>query len=270
MPSGKITFVKESEDGTAPKFEVVDERGVHWKAKLGEEAQPETAATRLVWAAGFYTDDDYYYPQLRIEGLRKLKRGRNFVSPDGTVRGVRLERKFDGPHGESWSWYHNPFTGTRELNGLRVMMALINNWDLKQDNTGIYNQVNGPPHFAVSDLGATFGRTGNTFTRSKSNLAEYRQSRFIQHTHSESVDFYLSSRPFLLTIFHLPNYITRTHMQSIVKNIPREHAKWLGQTLARLSPEQIRDCFRAAGYSPEEVEGFSQVVQIRIADLNRL
>ena len=43
-----------------------------------------------------------------------------------------------------------------------------------------------------------------------------------------------------------------------------------GQLLGQLSDEQIRDCFRAAGYSPEEVEGFAKVVKERIADLNRL
>jgi len=59
-------------------------------------------------------------------------------------------------------------------------------------------------------------------------------------------------------------------MQDVAKHIPRAHAKSLGQLLRRLSAEQIRDCFRAAGHSPEEVEGFSKVVQRRIADLNQL
>jgi hypothetical protein len=59
-------------------------------------------------------------------------------------------------------------------------------------------------------------------------------------------------------------------MQDVVKDIPRTHAKWLGRLLGRLSAQQIRDCFRAAGYSPEEVEGFARVVQGRIADLNQL
>jgi len=40
-------------------------------------------------------------------------------------------------------------------------------------------------------------------------------------------------------------------------------------TLAQLSPEQIRDAF-ALGYTPDEVEGFSKVVEGRIAQLNKL
>ena len=62
QPAGKFTFVKEDKQGTAPKFEIVDQQGVRWKAKLGEETKSETAATRLVWAAGYFTDEDYYMP----------------------------------------------------------------------------------------------------------------------------------------------------------------------------------------------------------------
>ena len=36
------------------------------------------------------------------------------------------------------------------------------------------------------------------------------------------------------------------------------------------SPHQIRDAFRAAGYTDEEVEGFSRVVERRIGELNGL
>jgi len=28
-------------------------QGVRWKVKLGKEAQPETSATRLLWAVGY-------------------------------------------------------------------------------------------------------------------------------------------------------------------------------------------------------------------------
>ena len=138
-PAGKFTFVKEDKEGTSAKFEVVDEQGVKWKAKLGEETKSETAAARLVWAAGYFTDEDYYLPELRIEKMGKLDRGSKFVSADGIVRGVRLERKVKGEKKTgNWSWFKNPLTGTKELNGLRIMMALINNWDLKEINNAIY------------------------------------------------------------------------------------------------------------------------------------
>jgi len=42
------------------------------------------------------------------------------------------------------------------------------------------------------------------------------------------------------------------------------------QKLAQLSQKQIGDCFRAAGFSPEEIDGYTKVVQQRIAALNAL
>jgi hypothetical protein len=48
------------------------------------------------------------------------------------------------------------------------------------------------------------------------------------------------------------------------------HVKWLGKLLEPLSDEQIRDCFRAGGYLPEEVEGYAAAVKERIRALNGL
>src|SRR6185503_9780702 len=196
LPAGKFTFVKEDKDASSPKFEVVDEQGIHWKAKLGEETKSETAATRLLWAAGYFTDEDYYLPELRVEKMPKLARGSDYVS-DGVVRGVRLERSVEGQKKSgNWSWFKNPFVGTKELNGLKILMALINNWDLKEVNNSIYDEKGEGPRYAVSDLGASFGETGNSMTRSKSNPGDYSGTQFIQKVTSTHVDFYLSTRPF--------------------------------------------------------------------------
>ena len=62
----------------------------------------------------------------------------------------------------------------------------------------------------------------------------------------------------------------RLHMRWIGRRIPREDVQWIGQLLAQLSPEQIRDAFRAAGYTPDEVEGFAKVVEKRIAELGQI
>jgi hypothetical protein len=267
--AGKFKFIKEDKSGTSAKFDIEDEQGVRWRAKLGEETKSETAASRLLGAVGYFSDEDYYVAELRVDGMQKLSRGNKFVSADGVIRGARLKRHKKQKKIGNWSWFHNPFVGSKELDGLKTMMALINNWDLKEINNAIYER-GGARYYEVSDVGATFGRTGNPFTRSKSNLKDYRGSKFIQKTTSEQVDLVLHSRPFFLTAIDIPNYRKRTRMEGIVKKIPREHAKWVGQLLGRLSAEQIRDCFRAAGYSPEEVEGFAAVIQGRIAELNRL
>src|ERR1700752_3957298 len=92
-PNGTYTFEKEVMHGTSPKFDVKDAQGVKWRVKLGEEVQAETAATRLLWAAGYFVDEDYYLPQIKVEELPNRRRGREFVTDAGIVHHVRLERK---------------------------------------------------------------------------------------------------------------------------------------------------------------------------------
>jgi hypothetical protein len=269
-PGGTYTFVKEDRDGTNPKFDVEDAAGVPWRVKLGEESQTETAASRLLWAVGYFVDEDYYLPEVTVTGLPRLHRGQIFVSAGGRVHGAGFERrpKEGKKHGD-WDWFANPLHETREENALRVMMALLNNWDLKKVNNAIY-EVDGERHYVVSDLGATFGNTGNYFTRSKNVLPRYENTKFIEHTTPEFVDFVLHSRPFVLTIFSIRHYREYARMEQLVDHIPRNDAKWLGERLSRLSDEQLRDCFRAAGYTTDKVEGYTKVIRERIAALNTL
>lgn len=269
-PNGTYTFLKEDLHGTSAKFDVKDANGVKWRIKTGAEPQSETAATRLLWAAGYFVDQDYYLPEVRVDGLPKLRRGENYVTDGRVVHGARLERKDERiKDAGNWNWFNNRFKGSRELNGLRVMMALVNNWDLKEVNNSIYI-VNGEQRYVVSDVGASFGKTGNNISRSKSDEEGYEKSGFIEKQTERDVDFEMHSRPFLPTIVNLPNYRGRTRMEEITKHIPRADAKWIGGLLGQLTEEQIRDCFRSAGYSPEEIEGYTGEIRKRIAALNAL
>jgi hypothetical protein len=269
-PSGTLTFVKEDTAGATPKFEVVDQRGVHWKVKLGKEAQSETAATRLLWAAGYFVDEAYYRPEIRVERMPRLVRGREFVSGD-IVRTVRLEpvRKPEEFIG-NWSWSDTHFTGAKAMSGLRIMMALINNWDLKSANNTVYAVAGEAPRYVVSDLGASFGKTGGIGSRTKSDLQDYADSQFIDKTDLEKVDLKIKSRPFFLLAVDPYHYNKLAGREKVGRDIPRADARWLGGLLSRLSVEQIRDAFRAAGYSPADVFGFANVVTRRIAELSRL
>src|SRR5207253_1061684 len=49
-PQPPYRFVGEDESGTSPKINVKDDQGVSWNIKFGEEANPSTFCTRLVWA----------------------------------------------------------------------------------------------------------------------------------------------------------------------------------------------------------------------------
>ncbi len=270
-PGSDFKFIKESEGGTSPKFVVEDENGVKWKVKLGPEARPETAAARLVWAAGYFTDEDYYRPQIRVQGMKPLSRGKKYISDGGLVRDVRLERTEDEKKSKDWSWYETRVAGTREFNGLKVMMAFINNWDLKADNNSVYDQGEAGPRYVVSDLGASLGRTGSSFSRSKGVMKDYTQTKFVKRVTPEQVDFVMHSRPFfLLYIFKHNYYNERARMESVTRHIPISDARWLGSVLGQLSTEQIGDCFRAAGYSPAEVEGYTRIVMQRIDALKKL
>jgi hypothetical protein len=269
-PTSTFTFVTEDAAGTSPKFEITDGQGAEWKVKLGQESQSETAATRFLWAAGFFVDEDYYVAELTVKGLPALRRGRQFVSSDGVVHGARLERKRTTVKKlGNWNWFDNPFLGQRELNGLRVMMSLLNNWDLKEINNSIY-VVDGERHYVVSDIGATFGNTGNALTRSKGVPKDYEGSKFLAKVTPGFIDFVLHSRPFFLSVFSLNNYCVRTRMETITKHIPRADARWLGQRLSLLTDDQIRDGFRAAGYGVGDVETLTRTIRARIAALAAL
>jgi hypothetical protein len=274
--------------GTNPKFDVRDRDGVKWKIKLGEEARPETVATRLLWAVGYEVNEDYFLPRIQVTGMQPVSKKRRkrvvgLLESDGTMNNVRLKRDLEAEKkAGSWRWKDNPFSGARELNGLRVMMAAINNWDLKDENNSIYEQKtdhNGDKHgidapliYMASDVGASFGTAGRVRNRgvAKGNLNSYRTSQFIRRIDGDYIDFAVPAREPWFMAVNPKEYITRLRLQWIGRHIPRADAKWMGQLLARLSSEQIRDAFRAGGYSPEDVEAFSRVLEQRIHDLATL
>src|SRR5437870_5019132 len=104
-PAPPFRFLKEDKVGVSPKFDVEDARGMKWKVKLGEEAQAETVATRLVWAAGYFAEEAYYFDRVRISNLPRLSRGRKYVQGTDTVRRARFEPRRKGvERGPSWDW----------------------------------------------------------------------------------------------------------------------------------------------------------------------
>jgi ribonuclease I len=58
--------------------------------------------------------------------------------------------------------------------------------------------------------------------------------------------------------------------QNIFNDITVEHARWMGERLAQLSDDQIRDAFRAANYSAAEIETLAKAVRARINELAAL
>lgn len=280
QPAATYTFLKEDLNGTNPKFVVSDQDGVKWKVKLGAEARPEVVASRLVWAAGYFANEDYFLERLHPVNMPahlERRHADKYLQPDGSVLDVRLKRDLKNEKKiGTWEWRSNPFAGTREWNGLRVLMALINNWDLKDINNGIYREKNPDGGsdlvYMVTDLGSSFGTVNfiPNHEKAKGNLESYINSRFIRKVGGNSVDFNDPQRPALVVLANPHEYVMRLNEEWIGRKIPLADARWMGQLLAKLSPDQIRDAFRAAGYPPDQVEEFASVVESRIGQLNHL
>lgn len=273
-PKGPFTFLKEDLDGTNAKFEVKDPDGVKWKVKLGAETGPETVASRLVWAVGYFTNEDYFLRDIAVIGLPgKLKRGQSLRLAGDKFDNVRLKRSEKGTKGEGyWKWKDNPFVKTREMNGLRTLMAVLNNWDLKDVNNSIIPRQDGSDIYLVKDLGASFGTDHlvRSHDVAKGNTESYRDSRFIVKKNTQTVDFATPGRPSLAFAINPHETFSRTSMQWIGDDIPVEDARWMGGLLGQLSATQIREAFRAGGYGPEFTEAFAKVLEQRIADLKAL
>jgi hypothetical protein len=245
QPHGKLSFIQEKFNGVNPKFDVRDEDGIRWGVKLGNEAKPEVAATRLVWAVGYFTNEDYYLPELKVGGLQ-LKRGQELID-HSKINGVRLKRHNKGEHQiANWGWDKNPFVGSKELDGLKVMMEVICNVDLKSLNQHVYDENAEEQRYIAADLGSSFGMCGKTIFYTKGKLKDFQSKPLIQNAGPEYVDFWR------------------------FKHVPREHAKWIGGYLAQLSDTQISDAFRAAGFTPQEIEGYTKKVREKINELNQL
>ncbi|MCW5962163.1 MAG: hypothetical protein KIS76_18530 [Pyrinomonadaceae bacterium] len=244
----KITFIKEEKSGHNKKYRIRDGSGRVWVAKLGREAKPETAAVRLLWALGYKTEINYLVPKITIPGK-------------GTFEDVRLEARPDEfDRLDEWKWMDNPFVGTNELQGLKIMMVFFKNWDVLdlQNKVVAVKGDNGlEHHYIISDLGATFGSLGNNnlpifyrLGRSTGNAEDYQQSILIREVENGEVELSYKGKS-----------------REVFENIHVKDVRWLYSLISQLSDKQIADAFRAANYPPDEVKTFTEAVKSKIAEL---
>ena len=240
-----ITFISEEKGGHSQKFKIKDGAGHTWVAKIGDEAQSETAAVRLVWALGYKSEINYLVPTLTIPGK-------------GAFNNVRLEARGDGVKRlETWSWKDNPFQGHKEFQGLKIMMAFLNNWDMKEANNVILK--NGDQlQYVISDLGVSFGKTGGNglplfwrIGRSRNVPDQYVESDFVKEVKSGKIKFEFNGK-------NMP----------LLNDITKADGRWLADLLLQLTNKQIEDAFRAANYSDADVAILSKGVRDRIRALD--
>ena len=65
-PKPPFTFIEEDKGGTNPKIKVTDATGREWGVKWGSEISSEVFSSRLVWAAGYYVEPNYFVKSGRV------------------------------------------------------------------------------------------------------------------------------------------------------------------------------------------------------------
>src|SRR5438093_116349 len=248
----KVTLIEKEKGGYSTKYRVRDASGREWVAKLGKEAKGETAASRLMWATGYHADVNYLVPRVYVEGLNK------------TLENVRFGyRPKDVKRIDGWQWDHNPFVGTRQFQGLKIMMALLNNWDLKDSNNKIAvardkKIADNELHYFVADLGGSFGKVSHIprflqFKPDRNNPKAYARSHLVNGTKGDRVDLHFRSK-----------------RGNLYKNISVDDVRWITGWLSRLNDRQIEDAFRSANYSPDESQMMTQAVRRRVRELQNV
>lgn len=268
-PRPPFTFIEESLSGTNPKVRVRDARGNEWTAKFGSEVNAETFATRIAWAAGYFVEPAYFVPSGKIENVGPLQRAKKHIQPDGGFTGARFEmrrekgvKKLDEE--QSWGWIQNPFVGAKELNGLKVIMMLVSNWDNKDlrdvkrgSNTAIFQtptKAGLEDRYMVTDWGGSLGKWGGFLSREKWDCRGF---------HSQSKDFVKGVKGGLVEFGY-----SGQHTETFKNDIRASDVQWLMRYLGRITDKQLRAGLQASGATAEEAECFAQALRDRINQLS--
>ena len=264
-PRPPFRFVEEHLTGSQPCLSVRDARGLTWRVKWGDEVNVEALATRLAWAAGYFVEITYYVAEGTIEGANALQRAAGCIDDQGRFTDARFELDEDGviKHFDehSWAWNDNPFVGTHELNGLKIVMMWLSNWDAKDvrdvargSNTAIfeYPRETGfrEARYLIIDWGGALGRWGNIVKRGRWDCDAFaaETKAFITGVDGGRVRF---------------GY-TGQRTADIAEGIAVSDVTWLMRSLSALTAKQIADAVRASGGSPEQAAVFAHALRERL------
>lgn len=207
-----------------------------WSAKMPPEAPTEVVASRLLWGLGYHQPPIYYLGQWNADGAPdpnpQLPARFRETKPD--LHGLASE--------EIWSYYKNPFVGTKELNGLLVLQVMLGNSDLKDEQNALYTlteKFEGASRWYVArDLGQSFGRTG-VLDAPRGDATVFEETPFIKGMAGQYVRFDYRGRHGVL-----------------FDRITVADVRWICEKLRRLTDTQWQDAFRAGGYAPETANRF--------------
>ena len=262
QPQPPFQFVNEDFAGTTPKVNVTDGRGMKWNVKWGEEPSPSTFCSRLLWACGYIAEVEYFVPKGRIEGSHAKGRAKEFILQDGSFINARFQLRKNSPkylRGQHWAWTNNPFVGSHELQGLKILLLLVSNWDPKVDNLAIFeDDSSGVTRYlyADDDWGAAFGKSGNRFTRTKWDCAGFAKqtTNFVRIDPAGALEWGFAGK----------------NKREMTSGISVEDVQWLLQFLGKISDEQLRAGFIASGATTDNLDCFVQSLRSRIQQLESL
>jgi hypothetical protein len=270
-PVPPFRFVEEHQSGSQPCVAVKDARHRLWRVKWGDEVRSENVAVRLAWACGYFAEVTYFVPSGTIEGATDLQRARHCISGDSAFAEARFEledpavRKMFEEH--SWAWNDNPFVGTRELHGLKVLVMLLSNWDTKDrrdvargSNTAIFEhrvaRWRHEAQYLITDWGGSMGRWGgNIVTRGRWDPAGFaaQTPQFITAADHELVSF---------------GY-TGQRTDDVASGIRTSDVAWLYRYLGGITDGQLRATLEASGANAADTEAFARSLRDRITQLGR-
>lgn len=270
-PAPPFRFVEEHATGSNPCMSVKDSEGRVWRVKWGDEVKSETFCVRLAWAVGYHVETAYYVAGGHIDGAKDLGRARTCVKDDMSFEDARFEldeagvRKLFDEHG--WSWDDNPFAGTRELAGLKVLLMLVANWDNKDvrdvargSNTAVFEYAlpNGDSEarYLIIDWGASMGKWGSPLTRTKWDCEGFasQNAELVRGVEDGVVGW---------------GY-TGQRTDEVVEDIKVGDVRWLMRYLGRVTDGQLREGLLASGANGEEADCFTRALRERIDTLRRV
>ncbi len=235
-PAITYTILDTKRGGFSMGFTVEDPSHRKWSVKLPPEATTEVVASRILWGVGYHQPPIYYVGRWNADHARD----KNPQLP-GRFRETKPDlHGLDA--GAPWSYYRGPFVGSRELNGLLVLMAMLGNSDLKDEQNVVYTLTEpfeGAARWYVArDLGQSFGRTG-VLDAPRGDPKVFEETPFIKGMAGGYVRFDWRGRHAVL-----------------LDRITPEDVHWIAGRLQRLTDRQWQDAFRAGGYAPQVAERF--------------
>jgi len=267
-PKPPFEFIEEDRNGTNAKLRVRDAKGDQWVVKFGGENHSDVFASRMLFAMGYVTEPSYFVAGGVITGAHDLRRAKPFIGKDGSFSYARFKlrdhKMLAHAENETWSWNDNPFIGSHELNGLKILLMLTSNWDAKDardgkgSNTSVYQKPGsaGQLYYAFDDWGATLGKWGGFFQRDKWDPDGFRaQTRnFARTASNQTIEWGYRGK----------------HGKEVTSGISTGDVRWLLTYLSRVTDDELRAGLRASGASGLAIETYTRCLRQRIQQLQSL